>query len=94
MPRPMLLIRGLNLSAAQVHLSDPNLKIESTQISENGHWAQLWLNASPARPETITITIKTPHGTTFSPYEFQPKHTKKSRFCGLFLRRRHISHYD
>jgi hypothetical protein len=47
MPKPMLLVRGLNLSAAQVHLSNPNLKIESTQISENGHWPQLWLNGSP-----------------------------------------------
>jgi neopullulanase len=83
MPKPMLLVRGLNLSAAQVHLSDPNLRIESTQISENGHWAQLWLNASPAKPETITITIKTPHGTTFSPYKFQPKHTQNDGFAGF-----------
>jgi len=79
----MLLVRGLNLSEAQVHLSDPNLRIESTQISENGHWAQLWLNASPAKPETITITIKTPQGTTFSPYEFQPRHTQKTGFTGF-----------
>jgi hypothetical protein len=47
MPKPMLLVRGLNLSAAQVHLSNPNLKLESTQISENGLWPQLWLNGSP-----------------------------------------------
>jgi len=45
MPRPMLLVRGLNLSAAQVHLSDPNLKIESTQISENG------IKATPFTPK-------------------------------------------
>jgi len=83
MPKPMLLVRGLNLASAQVHLSDPHLKIESTQISENGHWVQLWLNASPAGPETITITIKTPFGTTLSPYEFQPKHTQKDGFAGF-----------
>jgi hypothetical protein len=35
MPRPMLLVRGLNLTSAKVHLSDPHLRIESTQISEN-----------------------------------------------------------
>src|SRR6266404_4911450 len=39
MPKPMLLVRGENLTSAKVRLSDPHLKIESTRISENGHWA-------------------------------------------------------
>ena len=83
MPKPMLLIRGENLASAQVRLSDPHLKIESTKISENGHWAELWLNFSPVSPETITITIKTPSGTTTAPYRFDTRRTEKDGFAGF-----------
>jgi glycosidase len=83
MPKPMLLVRGENLTSAKVRLSDPHLKIESTRISENGHWAELWLNASPASPETVQITIKTPSGTTSAPFKFDKKRSENDGFAGF-----------
>lgn len=83
MPKPMLLVRGEDLTSAQVRLSDPHLRIESTKISENGHWAELWLSASPAHPETITITIKTPQGTTSAPYRFDQKRGENDGVAGF-----------
>jgi glycosidase len=83
MPKPMLLVRGENLASSQVRLSDPHLKIESTKISANGHWVELWLSASPTSAETINITIKTPSGTTSAPYEFDKKRSPNNGFAGF-----------
>jgi len=55
MPEPMLLVRGTGLPQAAFSLSDPTLHISKRTVSENGHWAQLWLSASPAKPETVTL---------------------------------------
>src|SRR5580658_603509 len=55
MPAPMLLVRGEGLSGAKFSLSDPRIGIAKTVISDNGHWAQLWLTKVPARPEVVTI---------------------------------------
>ncbi len=83
LPKPMLLLHGENLTAARFHLSDPRLRVESTRISENGHWAQLWLNASPGTPETVTITARTPLGTTSSPYRFESATHRNGGFAGF-----------
>jgi len=58
MPKPMLLVRGEGLRGAKFSLSDRGLKVEKVVASENGHWAQLWLSASPSAPETVTLTAK------------------------------------
>ena len=55
MPAPMLLVRGEGLSGAKFSVSDPGLGITKTTVSANGHWAQLWLAKTAARPETVTI---------------------------------------
>src|ERR1700759_5087523 len=55
MPAPMLLVHGEGLSGARFSRSDPALRIAKTVISDNGHWAQLWLTKTAARPETLTI---------------------------------------
>ena len=55
MPAPMLLVRGEGLSGARFSLSDPGLRIAKTVVSDNGHWAQLWLTKTAVRPEMVTI---------------------------------------
>src|SRR5579864_2848567 len=55
MPAPMLLVRGEGLGGARFSLSDASLKIEKATVSENGHWAQLWLGNEPDAPETVTL---------------------------------------
>src|SRR4030081_2828355 len=58
MPKPLLLIQGEHLEGARFSLSDRGLKVEKTHVSENGHWAELWLSAAPAKAETITVTAQ------------------------------------
>jgi neopullulanase len=55
LPKPMLLVHGHGLNGATFTLSDSTLSIENTVISANGHYAQLWLSASPSQPETVQI---------------------------------------
>ncbi len=57
LPKPMLLVRGEGFNGATFNLSDKSLHIDSTVLSTNGHWAQLWLSASPLRPETVQLTV-------------------------------------
>ena len=55
LPQPMLLVQGTGLTGAKFSFSDAALHVDRAVVSENGHWAQLWLSASPAKPETVTL---------------------------------------
>ncbi len=56
LPRPMLLVHGKGLRSAMFSISDRALQIDKVTPSANGHWAQLWLSASPSKPERVTLT--------------------------------------
>lgn len=71
LPRPMLLLHGQNLTGSSFSLSDASLRLERTKISVNGHWAQLWLAASPAQPEAVTIYAHNSAGSATVSYTFQ-----------------------
>ena len=83
LPEPMLLLRGEHLSAATFHLSDPALRVERTSISANGHYAQLWLAASPAQPETVQIEIANATGKLLVPYTFAPRRAATDGMAGF-----------
>lgn len=83
MPAPMLLIYGENLTGAQFSLSDNSLHIDKTIISANGHYAQIWLTASPSNAETIRITARTPAGQTVTPYTFAARRNSSDSFAGF-----------
>ena len=83
MPAPMLLVRGEALTGARFTLSDPHLHIEHTEISTNGHWAQLWLTASPSSPETITLTAHTAGAQASAPYTFAARRPATDSFAGF-----------
>lgn len=83
MPKPMLLIRGENLTSAKVQLSDPKIRIEKSHISENGHWIDLSLSASPATPGTVTITVRTDAGKASAPFRFEKPRAKDDGFAGF-----------
>ena len=70
LPKAMLLVRGTGFSGAQFTVSDPALRIEKVSISENGHWAQLWLRASPQQPETVQLRVQRGAAKTSVPYTF------------------------
>ena len=83
MPVPMLLVYGEGLEAATFKLSDPALKIRDVKPSANGHYAQLWLNAGAARPETIQISATNANGTSTVSYTFAPRRAADDGFAGF-----------
>ena len=86
MPSPMLLMRGENLTSATFRISDSHLRIQHSSISANGHWAELWLSASPFTPERVTISVRTPSGTASAPYSFDRRRAPADGFAGFSSR--------
>ncbi len=83
MPAPMLLVRGDGLSGASFSLSDAALRIQKTVVSDNGHWAQLWLTNTPARPETLTIHVSRDGERAEANYEFGARKSHGAGFAGF-----------
>src|SRR5579875_1601823 len=70
LPAPMLLVQGTGLTDARFSVSDHKLSIEHVATSPNGHWAQVFLKAAPAEPETVQLTITSSSGSLKVPYTF------------------------
>ena len=83
LPKPMLLIRGENLSGATFALSDRALHIETATVSGNGHWAQLWLSASPAKPETVRLMARRGAEHAEQPYTFAARRPATDGMSGF-----------
>lgn len=86
MPKPMLLLRGQGLQSARFSLSDRTLAIEKVVPSENGHWAQLWLSASPRNPETVTLRATAGTHSAEARYTFAPQRAANDGFAGFSSR--------
>jgi glycosidase len=83
MPAPMLLVRGEGLGGARFSLSDPTLRIAKTVISHNGHWAQLWLTKTAARPETVTVRASRGDESAETRYKFGARKPASAGFAGF-----------
>ncbi len=66
----MLLVHGAGFSGAQFSVRGDGVTITRSQVSANGHWAFLWLDATSAAPQTVTITAIGKSGTAHSSYVF------------------------
>ena len=86
MPKPMLLVRGEGLRGAKFSLSDSSLQIEKVVASQNGHWAQLWLSASPSKAETMTLTAKAGGEKAEARYAFEKRRPASDGFAGFSSR--------
>lgn len=64
----MLLVHGQNLKQAQFTVTGTGVNLKRTQISENGHWAFLWLNTQSATAQTLQITASNAHGWAHSEF--------------------------
>src|ERR1700750_825794 len=73
MPKAMLLVEGEDLAGAQFRLSDTHLRSDRTKISANGHWAELWPAASPAKAETVTIAASNQSGKATVAFRFDER---------------------
>jgi len=86
MPKPMLLVHGEGLGGAKFSLSDRALQIEKVVPSENGHWAQVWLSASPSGAETVTLTAKAGGEKAEARYTFAARRSAGGGFAGFSSR--------
>jgi glycosidase len=86
MPKPMLLVQGEGLNGAKFSLSDRGLKVEKVVASENGHWAQVWLSASPKEAETVTLRAEARGQRVEAPYRFEKRRAEGDGFAGFSSR--------
>ena len=86
LPKPMLLVEGEHLEGAKFAVSDLAISIERTQISENGHWAELWLSSSPGKPETVQIQAESNGARTSATYTFAQRRAATDGFAGFSSR--------
>jgi len=83
MPKPMLLVRGEGLKGATVRLSDRGLRVEKVVPSANGHWLQIWLGSSPAKAETVTLTVVRGKEMAKASYTFQARRKAGDGIAGF-----------
>src|SRR5580692_3661090 len=73
MPKPMLLVKGEHLDGATFRLTDRKLRVERTVVSQNGHWAQVWLSGSPAKAETVELIADRQGAAARMEYRFEQR---------------------
>ena len=61
-PDPMLLVYGEGLNHARITVDGTDVKLDHTQISDNGHWAFLWLKTADAAPQILWVTVTNDQG--------------------------------
>jgi glycosidase len=83
MPSPMLLIHGNHLSGARVTAIGHGVKAVKTQISENGHYAFVWLNTTSVAPQRISLRVTTDSGTANAPFDLQARKPAEAGFRGF-----------
>ena len=86
MPKPMLLVHGEGLGGAKFSLSDRGLRVERVVTSENGHWAQVWLSASPKEAETVTLRAVSGAAKAEVTYRFEKPKASGEGFAGFSSR--------
>lgn len=62
LPEPMLLLRGENLKGADFVVEGNGVALRSSRVSDNGHWAFLWLITRNAQPQQIHIRARSSSG--------------------------------
>jgi glycosidase len=83
LPNPMLLLRGKNLSHAEVTSGVAGISVERTEASANGHWKFVWLDISTAPPQKFSLVVRNSHGATRVRYELEKRHPLSTGFGGF-----------
>ncbi len=83
LPGPMLLLQGEGFADAHFAVSGNKVKIERTQVSENGHWAFLWLDTQSAAPETVWLTASNKRGNARRAYVLAPRNKDPTAHAGF-----------
>ncbi len=83
MPSPLLLIHGDRLSNARVTAIGHGVKVTKTQVSENGHFAFVWLETKSASPQEISLRVVTKEGSVSSPFKLEARKSETDGFRGF-----------
>ncbi|MGA7709748.1 MAG: alpha-amylase family glycosyl hydrolase [Acidobacteriaceae bacterium] len=83
LPNPMVLLYGKNLVDAHISSSVAGISVRRTRISQNGHWAFVWLDTSDAPPQHFDLIVHTLAGQTRVPYELDKLHDPSQGYQGF-----------
>ncbi len=68
LPEPMLLLHGRGFEHARFSVRGHGVRLERSQVSDNGHWAFLWVNTRRAGAQTMEISARNEAGTARKSY--------------------------
>ncbi|MGB6932192.1 MAG: alpha-amylase family glycosyl hydrolase [Acidobacteriaceae bacterium] len=83
LPNPTVLLYGKNLVDAHISSSVAGISVRRTRISQNGHWAFVWLDTSDAPPQHFDLIVHTLAGQTRVPYELDKLHDPSQGYQGF-----------
>ena len=83
LPNPMVLLYGTNLTDAHISSSVAGVSVRRTKISQNGHWAFVWLDTSDAPPQHFDLIVRTVAGQARVPYELDKLHDPSQGYQGF-----------
>jgi glycosidase len=83
LPDPMLLLRGENLAGAKFVVAGESVTILSSKVSDNGHWAFLWLATGNAQPQQLTIRATSARGTAAATFILRARKPVNAGFQGF-----------
>jgi glycosidase len=80
---PMLLVQGTGLGHARFHVAGKGVTLERSQVSENGHWAFLWLKTAQAPAQAVEITAETAGGKAERDWQLRPRRERAEEHRGF-----------
>ncbi|HZC43923.1 MAG TPA: alpha-amylase family glycosyl hydrolase [Acidobacteriaceae bacterium] len=83
LPNPMVLLYGKNLTNARITSSVAGISVRRMQISQNGHWAFVWLDTSDAPPQKFDLVVRTSTGQVAVPYQLDKLHDPSQGYQGF-----------
>ena len=83
LPEPMLLAHGENLNGAHIRVAGKGVLLAKTQVSENGHWAFLWLRTKGAAAQTVTVSARNSQGQSRQPFVLAARSTDTNAHRGF-----------
>lgn len=83
LPSPMLLLHGNGFKNAKFAVAGDGVSLTHAQVSDNGHWAFLWIESKQAAPQTVTLTAANANGSTQSKYVFAARTSNPNAHSGF-----------
>jgi neopullulanase len=86
LPPPVLLLYGEHLQDANFRVEGQDVALKKSAMSDNGHWAFLWLDTTNAAAQTLTIIASDAGGSTKAQYRLAQRTPPARRYQGFSAR--------